>query len=554
MGVRLRFVIEKAVNYPPLPQSVYDDFADDGVSVITMPAGSWYVAGDVPLLLRRSNVTINCAGCVLYVNPADVDGGHYPFSVQSVTDVSATYTPNPSSGPVRRHISHLSGTVTTGTTTLTMDAGEVVDLDVGETVLLWLGVTPSDPHEAQAFVPAVVASVNPGTRVVTFEDPLGVNVVDYVNAAGLLAVVAEGQEYKIADWGAWPVDGNFSKGYGTDHGMERFVGGGMVHDVTINDPTIRLDRAESLALAPSGMWDIAAVGVQRFTLNNLLVHNPHGSVIHLWRCFDAVVDGVTITGRGAAKIFDTQIATAYALSVWGGDGLAFSDVTITATDTVLFAVEIEATGITLDGCVYNVAFTTTRTLTDQPTVLGLFSIGDIAVINDLSMTATLVGGASPLYLPFSPIEFTGSLVIGGSSLIDFFSFGTGDYNKTLSGTVTINGVTYGPAITETLDYTITHGASFRDVVVPAGLYTSSTLKLVANGDIRDVLDAWDHGYWPALEDGSIETLSQAQWQQIAPGAFELNKYLTKYVRFYLNNAGSTDDGTARFQVTYLPEV
>lgn len=543
-----------AALYPPLPQSVYDDFADDGVSTITIPSGHWYLPYTDQVYLNRSNVTVNWGGSVIHIDPSDGgDNLFVPIQVSSTPDTATKYTPGPGGGAATRYISKCTGTITTGTTTLTMDASEVVTLTPGDIVLIWAGVTTTDPVESAAFIPAEVASVNVGTRVVTFTAGLGKNITNYVNSAGLQAATDPDLWYKIGDWGTYQgADTNFSKGYGTTHGIERFVAPGFIHDITFNDLSLKLDTVVKADM-PSGMFSVFVSGVQNFTINNTTAVNPHGqSIIHLWRVFNGLVDGVTITGTGSGlQTFGVDTYEGCGFTIWGGDGLVYRDLSIIGTDTTAFNVEVEAANIEVDGLYYDQTFTSAREYTSPPVILGFFSQATPPVLKNISLYAVTTGGEWHTYTSYAHLVSEEDFEIRGSSPTRPFDW---QYQKNLDldGTFTVGGVTYGPAITDTLDYTIVHGASVRTPSLPVGIYTAITLQVLTYGDLSAVTDSFGVDYWTDLASNAVFPLAADKWHQITPGDSNLLDYVSKVVRFYQHNAGSTSDATVRFQVTYLP--
>jgi hypothetical protein len=103
--------------------------------------------------IYRSNVTVNFAGFTLQIDPTEsTTGSYYPIVVAGVTNTSRVFPPIAPGRTARRSISRLTGVITKCTTQLTMARNEVVNVQPGEKVLIWAGVSPTDPYEAQSFI------------------------------------------------------------------------------------------------------------------------------------------------------------------------------------------------------------------------------------------------------------------------------------------------------------------------------------------------------------------------------------------------------------------
>jgi hypothetical protein len=543
---------------PELPQSVYDQWADPAVSVITMPKEVYSLAHPTPnvanLFLARSNVTVDFAGCTLLIDPADgTNSGFYPIQIASTTIRTPTYAPpNPSSGINARYISRVSGVISPTTTQLTMHPNEVVNFNIGETVLIWAGVTPSDPVEPQTFIVATVQSVDLATRVVTFAAGLGKTITNYGSIAGLQTATSAGLQWKIGEWGTYPSGANFSKGYGIDHGIERFVGG-MVENITFNNGPMMVTSLVPLASAPNAMWQVSAIAVRNLTINDLVIHNPHGNVLHLWRCFGVKVNRPVFTGSGMSKIFNTRQCEAFALAAWGGDDVTYTDVVIAGTDITVLNTEVGTERIVVNGLTYNVTFTSARNAGHSPVILGTTATtGDPRIIN-ARITATTTGGTLHNYTSYDPLVFEDRLTFPGPTLTAVLDLGYQKFHH-WHGTIVINNIEYGPVVTASSRHTILHGAGSRTIVVPAGLYISTRVRIISTGDMRAVTDNYGNNYWTPLQGGGWVTLAANHWSVVPKGAANLATYLSKYLKCWLNNAGSLADGEIEVEMTYLPDV
>lgn len=528
---------------PRLPASVYADLANPAIADVIFPSGTWYLPGDAPLLVQRSNVTLHMTGCQLRVNPADKANSQFDgLSIKSVSKVDQTFDAN------GRTIARAAGVITADTRTLTMAAGEVVTLQPGETVLIWAGVTPSDPVEVESYIPATVASVK--GRVVTFSAPLGLAVTNYGSLAALTSKTAADLQWKIGAWGAYTSEGSFSKGYGTDHGIERFVGG-MVQNVTVIDPQIVADAMiGQTAQLPNGAFLVSVQAAQHVTIQNLTIANPVGSALHLWRAFTVNVNGYHVSGQGLSRIWTRNTAEATACSIWGGRGLTLTDVALDAFDVSMFNVEIGARDIWLNGAQIHVTYTAARDYASPSVVFGLFSTLSRTRCTNVTLDAKTTGGSAHAYLA-GTVAFDGAFVIP-TLPTDYMAFDPAS-GGVFSGTVSLGGVTYGPVTALSQTFPLAHGASFRTCLMPAGLFTGGTFDVVTRGDLRDVTDNFGVEYWTPTGPQTGIPLSP-KWFRSDIGDPNLTQFLNKQLIGYLNNAGSLSDGLIRVQATYLPRV
>lgn len=540
--------------YPALPQSVYDDWANAALPVVTMPAGDWYVnCKTKPLLLARSSVTVNFAGCTLHVDPADGAGdGVYPVQVAGTSKTTPKYPPSPDGvGPATRYLSRLQGAIAAGTTQLTMYPDELVTgLTAGETVLVWAGVTPSDPVECQAFVPMTVLSV--AGNVITFDTPFGVDITDYGSLSGLTAATAPDLQWKVGTWGTYPSSANFSKGYGVDHGLERFVGG-MVHDVTLNDPAVRLEVAPA-ASQPNGMWELSAIAVNRLTVRNYSLTNPCNSALHFWRCFDVLLDGYSCTGVGLSTIWGVALyIEAYAITMWGGNNYRLRNLTVQGQDIGFMNVEVEPSRIHVETLTYDVTFTAARNYASPPSVFGFHSVATPPRITDASVKTVTTGGLKPSYTTGYTLTFDGRLTF----VPDMESTFIWGYQRhaNLSGTVTLGGVRYGPGVVVAESKAIVNagGAGYR-VPLPVGLYTAIRFRLRGDlSNVQSIVDGFGGHYEPGCLTGAWTDVDYfGQWFYVTAGAAGLAAYLVKYLHVWPNSAGGTAAATMDLEYTYLP--
>ena len=554
LGVNNVFVIKNNSFYfiadvsgaVPLPQSFYDDLANPNLSVVNAPQGTFSVTYAKRIIIPRSNVTVNFAGSTLVVNSVDRSSIRVIQAV-SAPDLSKSFGPiyatNPPSGS--RTASHLTGVVTKSTTQLTMVPGEIVDVQPGEEVKLALGVNNSDPAEAQfQSVFATVASVN--GSVITFTAPLGVDVTVYGTAEALRARTADYYEWKIGDWGV-PNNGNYDKGYGDDHGMQRFVSRKILRNITLNNLNIEMSTPTK-ATVSGDSFVILAKDMVGFTINNATVHNLQGSFLHTWGADDVLVNGITITGAGLAIIYQVQTISAIVFSIWGGNNLTYRNVNISGTNIALISQEISTKNVWIDGVNYDVTFTS-ESEAPASTLFNFYNMVDRPRVTNASMKMGPLWGAH--YAGYQSIDFDGYLNFPGSSLNNYFSWGF-QVHHTLNGTVNVGGIQYGPAVTKTDTVTILHGAPLRLLTPPKGLYTAARFRLVNVGDLRGITDP--NNYWNAASTGVWVNLNANTWYALAPGDAGLSSYLNRQIFFWMNNTKDAPDTVVEFEYTYLPQV
>ena len=541
-----------------VPQWVYDQLSDPSVSVINMPQGTYrllgasVVNGAIPLGVYRSNVTVNFKGFTLQIDPAEMrTGSYYPFVVAGVSDTFDTFPPiAPGRNAPTRYISQLSGLITKYTTQLAMDSNEVVDVQPGEKVLIWAGVSYSDPYEPESFIPATIASVDPVTHVITFTAPLGEDITNYGSLANLATNVDPSMQFKIGEWGTWPTGADFSKGYGVNHGMERFVNaGGMPSNVTLNDLTMNIAPETDPNLMPF-MWDVAVIAASNVTINNLAIQNPQGNSIHLWRSSDILLNGVSFTGAGSSKIYDGVATNAQDIDMWGVNRITMKNISISGTDQAGFNTEIEPDNITLDGFNYNVTYTGNFPNYPQGAmVFGFQTQKHPPLISNARITTTMVGGLAPTYTQYDPLTFNGELAFL-SPLVSYFDWGYQRHSN-LNSTIVLDGVRYGPPVTETKTVTIPgHGNAFMDAPLPRGVYTAIQFQVPNMGDIRDISDSFGNHYTSQAQSGGWVQPAPSGWFQIAP--YHVSDYMNKYLRFWENGFSNARDGSVTLQYTYLP--
>ncbi len=535
---------------PALPQSIYDQFGDPSVSVINMPSGTFDLVKW--LWLPRSNVVVNYGGCILNCDPvqAQVANSLYPIRVRSIPK-GVIFATSPG-GNIKRDKSHLLGTVTKATNQLTMAHGEIVDVQVGEEVLVWAGVDKGDPAEAFAFVTATIQAVDYQSGLITFAAPLGIDVPNYGSLDGVRVVTNPSLWRKIGTWGSFPTEENFAKGFGTDHGLERFTGG-MVHDVTLNGIDLRLPTMVGVPMAgiPTDSWGVSAIAVNRLKINGLKVDNPLSGASLLWRCFDSEVNDLVVTGQGFTKSSSTVVTGAGAAALWGGKNITYNRVSIHGKDIGVLDTQAGSGGIVMNDLDYDVEFTALRTYKATSLLFAFQSVRDWPKLNNAVLNVGWTGGLRPGYCSFVPMLFDGRVVFGGSSLINYFDLGQSIFPK-FDGTLVVGGIEYGPQAMRTETLTIPYNAAVSPVSLQPGLFISSRLRVKEPGKMVALYDSWGRQIWGNTWKNPADW-KPFLWNSIEPGDAALKEYTNKKFNAYFNTATPHKPATVEFNYTYLPK-
>ncbi len=128
----------------------YDAIADPDVHEIELPTGTF----TIPTKFGRfyPDLDLYGANTILQATPTVAAWPSNEFYPLSVAGIRAVTVWDESPGGTDREISHLTGTIVPGTTTLTMVAGEIIlDLVPGETVMIWAGVKSVTSSSTQAY-------------------------------------------------------------------------------------------------------------------------------------------------------------------------------------------------------------------------------------------------------------------------------------------------------------------------------------------------------------------------------------------------------------------
>lgn len=541
-----------ALAQTPLPKNVYDQFADPSITAITMPQGRFMLTRNLPVI-SRSNVKIDFGGgCVLVIDPAKYDTPNelYPIRVQSVSkDTIFGQSPN---GGVFRRVSKLSGEIKATTTQLTMM--EKTDVRVGETVLIWAGVDKFDPVEPYGYIPVTVASVD-AAGVITFTKPLGRDIPNFGGLDALRAATADALRYKVLPWGQWPDSSNFSKGYGAEHGMERFDGG-MVSGVTITgNPTFDIAPIAGLNL-PNGSWLISTSAINGINIEGVSVNNPVGNVLFHWRSFGVRASDIRISGQGKSKVWNTKIQDAGVIAMWGGDDLRFERTNINARDVTVIATETRASRISIKDLVYKCEFTSARDYPSAPQILGFYSLQDTPRIINASFDVAWTGGSKPAYQTYWPMLFDGQLKFAGPALQLAFDWGASRQHQ-FDGTVTIGGVEYGPQQmkTETVKIDYVQPTQTFNLPMNAGLYLKGRFRVKSRGDLVKVHDNMKTSSYPNALSGEwvpFDSNGYGAWYSLEAGADSLATYKNATFFFTFANTAAKMPAVVEFNYYFLP--
>lgn len=525
---------------PDLPQSFYDDLANASLSVVNAPAGTWTVPATAPVVIARSSVTVNFAGCVLETIAAAAPWGnqHYPVKVWSNT--------NSTGNPGGRFVSRLTGQITPTTTSLTMS--EVVTVTPGETVLIHAGVNLTDPAEPETYIVAEVASVS--GSVITFSQPLGKSVAVYGSLAELEALTGPSNAYKLGPWGQVYSGLLFSKGIGLDHGMERFTGG-MLHDVTINDLTIQTSYDENISTFPNGNWLLSFVATYRARLNRMNVINCTGSAVHLWRTFDTQVDGVSLSGDHLGKVWNTNFFAAAAFTIWGGDQIDISNTRIRGRDAIVVNQEVSPDAVTFRGVDVDVEFTSRRNYASPSQLLGLYAARRTPVVRDASLR---MSGSNCTYYSLNQIDFVGTLEIQSPRASNVLFYGYGVEPSYSFEQIVIDGRQFSSPKTRLVSVELVSNGWVLEYQMPPGIYETARIRGVsAVGGAVNVIDGYGNNYTAAISGTSWVGIS-SHWQQLGVSN-SVDQYVSASKFIVTFGAGTTGQVT-RFEVeyTYHPEV
>lgn len=541
-----------------LAQQVYDDWLNGSITSYTMPAGTWTLPGAQKLQRRHPDFDCDFTGCTLEANPDNTGAWGNTFEPIQVISVPNNPIWDESSGGTDRKVSGLTGTVTAGTTQLTMIPSELIlDLVAGEEVMLQIGVDVDDPVEPYAYVAAVIQSVNTDTGVITFAEALDVEPPVYTEAQLIALTEPNDLDWKVGEWGTWPSDANFSKGFGEHHGMERYANGRLTTNVQLRNITFNLTSNLTVGTIPNGIWPFSAIAVRDLLIDGMTLNNPVGNMLHLWKCFDVQTNDIVVTGQGISKPGGGTLAEAYVFTAWGGARHTHTNVSVSGNDIALFNMEVNTGEITLYGLDFNVVFTSTRTYSSSPVIFGFFSVIDTPRVHNAIVRASTTGGSAHAYDGFTPVAYTGYLKFPGTSLtgtLDFDYLKNPDYSGIVN--VVIGGKGYGPQQSISATVPLVDNGAYADVAINGLVLETARFRITTKGDLRDITDSYGNNYWGASGGAGAGpydwvTLQASHWHQIASGSTALTNYRNKYIRFWFTGGG-TSNAEIEIQYTYLP--
>lgn len=547
--------------YDPLPASVQQDLDNPALSTVTFPAGDYKIvttgiAGpnnsyEVAIGLRRSNVTVNAAGCTLhYYGEDNVGSGVSLFSIRSKLKTT-TYGQTGS-----RVESKLYGQITPSTTQLELqETPSGSALSPGEQVLIHAGVNTTDPVEAFMYIPATVSSFNAQTNVVTFTAPLGKTIPVYANTSALQAEVDPSLWFKIDEWGTWN-GGNYAKGFGYHHGLERYTDGVFVSNVTINDLTIICHHSSTPATVPLGCFAVEVQSASDVTLNRYTINDVLGNGLQGWRAFNLTTNDAKFTGSGFIKvrIVSGEVTTDYlaagqSIYLWGGDNYAFKNTSVSGNNIAFIASEITPRNVLVDGLNYNATFTNARNYPSGDSCVGFYGIRSDdpkPSMRNAMFSVRHTGGSAPAY--FNGVNFltSGKLTISDNHLSDYWLIG----NPTNNGKVSVSGYQFGEKQTIVNEYTVVDpGAGGVSVTLPAGLYVDGRIRMKTVGDALEMYHLF----------GAFATVTDTTWRslswffQVSAGGGSMATYLGRQaVGLNFATNGVQNDAIVEVELTYHP--
>ncbi len=509
-----------------LPAGIAAAIANPAVTSYKVPRGRYTMLADVTI--NRPNFELNFNGSsVIYTAPSNKT-----FWIRS------TIVPYVDEGSPTRNASKLTGTVTSGTTSLTM--AEVVDVVPGEQVMLMLGVDPLDPVEPEYWRIRTVLSVV--GDVVTFSEAMGVAVTTYANEAAFTAVVASGQEGKINDWGEDYNSGqNWSKGFlGTEHGMLRYVGGVINSNITIKNVHVEMAIPASAASYQVDDKVFQLVDVKDVNFKNVSAMNVTGELIHQSHCRNVDVNVLNVRGEGRSLLFAPDSTfPGQIFGSWGGENITCRSANIKGTNLNL-SVNEQRPRVTYTDLVYDVKFDGTRWSHSNPS--GLITTYDTDTFVNASIKLSGNNSRYDYTNSGAPVVFAGHLVINQSSFADYFAFRDMD----VQDYITVNSIVYGPRTT--LTQTIALATNKSLLTWPKGFLVSMRLRFLVAGSLNDFYDIYTN-YNSVIGTGAWISV-YTDWTQVPPTDAALASYFTSQ-RFSLGFSGGVA-ASVEIEYDYLP--
>ena len=375
--------------------------ADTSIKYVRAPEGTFDVGTGIEFY--GSVRVIDGRGCILTVASPTIK----PFTVTSDS--------------VAANEKQATGTITDSTDRVTvLDGAFLASITVGDNHLIRLGVQEFDPQEPHYSVLRTV--VGKSGSVVIYDQPFGHACTVYASEAALEA--ATNYPDRVGPWGLNQATGWFQRGLGTDHGIKTI--GTLAQNVEVNEFSLRYDGNEPMY----GAWGFLVGSTRNVRLNQISVHNPHGSAVHLYLATDAQVNGLSITGTGRSDPFNTGAKTtvATAVSSWSSFGCAMRDVHLDCTDVKLMDFESGNREMSFTDCRINASYNTDY---DAQPNLGAYGPGDL-LLERLRVNITPARSSQMFVAYYNETEIS-NLTIETAATPDAFLWqGKGDFTGGLT--------------------------------------------------------------------------------------------------------------------------
>ena len=362
--------------------------ADTSIKYVRAPQGTFDVGDGIEFY--GSDRYIDGRGCILTVASPTIK----PFTVTSDN--------------VAANEKQATGTISDSTDRITvLDGAFLASINVGDNHLVRLAVQEFDPQEPHYSVLRTV--VGKSGSVVIYDQPFGHACTVYASEAALEAVT--NYPDRVGAWGLNQATGWFQRGLGTDHGIKTI--GTLAQNVEVNEFSLRYDGNEPMY----GAWGFLVGSTRNVSLNQISVHNPHGSAVHLYLATDAQINGLSITGTGRSDPFNTGAKTtvAVAVSSWSSYGCAISDVHLDCTDVQLMNFESGNRVMSFTDCRINASYSTDYAA--QPN-LGAYGPGDL-ILERLSVNIT-PARSSQMFVAYYNETTISNLTIETAAMPDTF--------------------------------------------------------------------------------------------------------------------------------------
>lgn len=375
--------------------------ADTSIKYVRAPEGTFDVGGGIEF--SGSDRVIGGRGCILTVANPTIK----PFTVTS--DNVAT------------NEKQATGTITDTTDRVTvLDGAFLASINVGDNHLIRLGVQEFDPQEPHYSVLRTVAAKQ--GSVVIYDQPFGHACTVYASEAALEAVTNYPE--RVGPWGLNQATGWFQRGLGFDHGIKTI--GTLAQNVEVNEFSLRYDGNEPMY----GAWGFLVGSTRNVRLNQISVHNPHGSAVHLYLATAAKINGLSVTGTGYSDPFNTGSKTtlAVAVSSWSSYGCEISNVQLNGADCTLYNFESGNRVMSFEDC--GIEQTFNGGFTGIPS-LGSYGPGDV-ILERLKVNISQAANSRLFVAYYNETEIS-NLTIETAATPDAFLWqGKGDFTGGLT--------------------------------------------------------------------------------------------------------------------------